>query len=131
MQKIIVSEFISLDGIFEDPGGAEGYKYGGWTNQYWNDEIAKFKSDELFSSDTYLMGRVTYEGFAKAWPSRTGEFADKLNNSPKYVVSTTLKKLDWSNSHLINKNIVEEITRLKINPDRISELQAVQNLYSH
>ena len=69
MRKIVVSEFVSLDGVMEDPGGAEGYQYGGWTMPYWNDELAAFKAEELFAGDALLLGRVTYQGFAAAWPS--------------------------------------------------------------
>lgn len=108
---------MSLDGVFEDPGGAEKFKYGGWTMQYGNEEFAKFKLDELRASDALLLGRITYEGFAKAWPGRTDKvgFADKFNSMPKYVVSKTLKKADWNNSHIIGDNIVEEIKKLKGN----------------
>ena len=86
-----------------------------WTSPYWNDEIAKFKRDELFTAGAHLLGRITYEGFAAAWPGRTDEqgFADRMNSLPKYVVSTTLKKADWQNSHIISANIAPEIARLK------------------
>ena len=87
-----------------------------WSFPYWNDEIEKFKHNELFASDAQLLGRVTYQGFADAWPSRTGEYADRLNNLPKYVVSTTLETVEWHNSHLIKDNIAEEVTRLKQQP---------------
>jgi len=115
MRKIVVSEFVSLDGVMEDPGGAEKSKLGGWTMQYWNDEIGKFKLEELFASDALLLGRVTYQGFAAAWPSRTDEqgFAQWMNSIPKYVVSTTLKHLDWNNSRLIKGNLPDEISKLK------------------
>jgi dihydrofolate reductase len=109
MRKIVVAEFLSLDGVMEEPA---------WTAPYWNDEIAKFKYDELFSSDAHLLGRVTYQGFAAAWPSRTDEqgFADRMNNLPKYVVSTTLKTVEWNNSHLIKKNVADEVSKLKHPP---------------
>ena len=109
MRKVVVAEFLSLDGVMDEPA---------WTVPYWNDEIAKFKYDELFASDAHLLGRVTYQGFAAAWPSRTDEqgFADRMNSLPKYVVSTTLEKVEWNNSHLIKKNVVEEISRLKQQP---------------
>ena len=83
MRKVVVTEFLTLDGVMEAPHL--------WSFPYWNDEIEKFKHDELFASDAQLLGRVTYQGFAAAWPSRTDEFADRLNNLPKYVVSTTLE----------------------------------------
>jgi len=109
MRKLIVTEFLTLDGVMEEPA---------WTAPYWNDEIAKFKYDELFGSDTLLLGRVTYQGFAAAWPSRTDEqgFADRMNGLPKFVVSTTLEKVEWNNSRLIKENIPEEVSRLKQQP---------------
>ena len=107
MRKIIVTEFMTLDGVV-------GYPHH-WSFPYWNDEIAKFKYNETFSSGGLLLGRVTYEEFAAAWPGRTDEtgFADRFNNMPKYVVSTTLDKAEWNNSHLIKSNVTEEITKLK------------------
>ena len=107
MRKFIVTEFLTLDGVMEEPA---------WTAPYWNDEIAKFKYDELFGSDTLLLGRVTYQGFAAAWPSRTDEqgFADRMNSLPKFVVSTNLQKVEWNNSRLIKENIPEEVSRLKL-----------------
>jgi dihydrofolate reductase len=115
MRRIFVTEFVSLDGVMEDPGGAEKFVHGGWTMPYWSDEIGKFKLDELFASDALLLGRVTYQGFAAAWPSRTDEagFAQRMNNLPKYVVSTTLDKAEWNNSHLIKANIAKEVSKLK------------------
>jgi dihydrofolate reductase len=108
MRKIIVTEFLSLDGVMEAPHL--------WSFPYWNDEIERFKHDELFASDAQLLGRVTYQGFATAWLSRTGDYADRLNNLPKYVVSTTLETVEWHNSHLIKENITEEVIRLKQQP---------------
>lgn len=118
MRKIIVSEFITLDGVIDDPGGAEKTKYGGWNFKFWDNEMGVYKNDELFSCDAMLLGRVTYEGFAAAWPGRTDEwgFADRMNNMRKYVVSTTLKELSWNNSKLIKNNIAEEVLRLKQEP---------------
>lgn len=116
MRKLIVTEFMSLDGVFEAPGpDGSGYKYEGWTFAYNSEEFGKFKYDELQQTDILLLGRVTYEGFAKAWPSQKDPagFADKFNSMPKYVVSKTLQKADWNNSHIINTNIVEEIQKLK------------------
>ena len=120
MRKIIVTEFVSLDGVMEDPGGAEKFVHGGWTMPYWSDEIGKFKLDELFSSDALLLGRVTYEGFAAAWPSRTDEagFAQRMNSLPKYVVSTSLDKVEWNNSHLIKGNVAKEVSKLKQQPGK-------------
>ena len=117
MRSIIVSEFVTLDGVMEDPGGAEKFERGGWAFKFdRGPEGDKFKLDEVMASDALLLGRVTYQGFAAAWPSRTGEFADKMNNMPKYIVSTTLKEADWNNSTLIKSNVSEEVSRLKAMP---------------
>ncbi len=118
MRNIIVSEFVTLDGVMEDPGGAERFARGGWTIPYWSDELAKIKFAELFASDALLLGRVTYQGFASAWPSMTDEegFADRMNRLPKFVVSTTLDEVAWNNSRVIKGNIVEEIAQLKQQP---------------
>ncbi len=120
MRRIVVSEFVTLDGVMEDPGGAEKSKYGGWAFQFERGpEGDKFKYDELMASDALLLGRVTYEGFAAAWPSRMGDaFSDKMNNMRKYVVSTTLERADWNNSTLIKSNVVEELSRLKATEGR-------------
>jgi dihydrofolate reductase len=114
MGRIVVTEFVSLDGVMEDPGGAESFKHGGWTFEISRgDEGDKFKLDESLSSDALLLGRVTYEGFAEAWPSREGEFADKFNDMPKYVVSSTLKEAEWNNSTVLRGELAEEVTKLK------------------
>src|SRR5207302_8978827 len=114
MGKLVVTEFVSVDGVLEDPGGAEGYEHGGWTFEYDRGEDGnKFKLDELMEAEVQLLGRVTYEGFAEAWPSREGGFADKLNNDPKYVVSTTLDDPKWENTKVISGNVVEEISTLR------------------
>jgi dihydrofolate reductase len=114
MGKIVVTEFVSLDGVMEDPGGAEDFKYGGWTFEIpRGDEGDQFKLDETMASDALLLGRVTYEGFAAAWPSREGEFADKFNNMPKYVVSSKLDKADWNNSTVLKGDLAEEVSKLK------------------
>ncbi len=137
MRKIVVSEYLSLDGIMEDPGGAEKYEHGGWTNPYWDDDIQQFQYDALFSSDALLLGRVTYQGFAAAWPTFTDEqgFADRMNNLPKYVVSTTLAKAEWNNSHLIKRNVAEEVSRLKQQPGQnimvAGSAKLVQMLMEH
>jgi dihydrofolate reductase len=121
----------------EDPGGAEKFRHGGWTMPYWNEEIGKFKFNELFSSDALLLGRVTYQGFAAAWPGRTDEagFADRMNNLPKYVVSKTLKEVKWNNSKLIKENIAEEVSKLKRQPGRdiliAGSATLVQSLTQH
>ena len=120
MRKVVATEYITLDGVMEDPGGGEKTGHGGWSFQFWNEEAAKFKFDELFASDALLLGRVTYQGFAKAWPSMRDEagFADRMNNLPKYVVSTTLQTVEWNNSRLIKGNIAEEVSRLKQQPGK-------------
>jgi dihydrofolate reductase len=102
MRRIVVSEFMSLDGVIEDPGGAEGSKHGGWTMPYWNDEIAAFKTEEVTAADALLLGRITYEGFAAAWPGRGDDepFAAKMNSMPKHVATTTLDALTWNASPL-------------------------------
>src|SRR5437660_7843303 len=120
MGKLVVTEFVSVDGVFEDPGGAEGYEHGGWTFEYdRGDDGNKFKLDELMEAEVQLLGRVTYEGFAAAWPSREGEFADKLNNEPKYVVSTTIKDPPWRNTTVISDDAAQEIAKLKQATDGI------------
>ena len=102
MGRIVVSQFVTLDGVIEDPGGSEGFERGGWAFQFnRGDDGDKFKLDEVMESDALLLGRVTYEGFAAAWPSREGDFADKFNTMPKYVVSSTLQDPEWNNSTVI------------------------------
>src|SRR5207249_2850158 len=114
MGKLAVTEFVSVDGVFEDPGGAEEYEHGGWTFEYDRGEDGnRFKLDELREAKAHLLGRVTYEGFAAAWPSREGEFADRLNNDQKYVVSTTLRDPEWHNTTVISGDVPAEIARLK------------------
>src|SRR6188472_687026 len=114
MARIVVTEFISLDGVMEDPGGAEDFKHGGWTFQIERGEDGdRFKLDETMQSDALLLGRVTYQGFADAWPSRSGEFADKFNTMPKYVVSTTMGEAGWTNSQVIDGDVVQEVSELR------------------
>jgi dihydrofolate reductase len=114
MAKVVVSQFVTVDGVIEDPGGAEEFERGGWAFQFdRGEEGDRFKLDEVMESEALLLGRVTYEGFAKAWPSRQGEFADKFNGMPKYVVSTTLDDPDWSNSSVIKGSVADEVAKLK------------------
>ncbi len=116
MGRIVVTEFMSLDGVVEAPGGGEEFKYGGWSFEFERGEEGnKFKLDETMSADALLLGRVTYEGFAKAWPSRTDEFgfADKFNSMPKYVVSSTLEDPEWNNSTVLEGDAAAEVTNLK------------------
>jgi dihydrofolate reductase len=114
MGRIVVTEFVSLDGVIEDPGGSEDFKYGGWSFEIERgDEGDRFKLDEALNSDALLLGRKTYEGFAAAWPSRDGEFADKFNNMPKYVVSSTLKDPEWTNSTVLDGDLADEVSKLR------------------
>jgi dihydrofolate reductase len=114
MGSIIVTEFVSLDGVMEDPGGGEKFRYGGWSFEFdRGDEGNKFKLDETLEAEALLLGRVTYEGFAEAWPSREGEFADKFNNMPKYVVSSTLENPDWNNSTVLKGDVVKEVSKVR------------------
>lgn len=108
--KIIVTEFITLDGVVEAPNE--------WSFPYWTDETAKFKLKELRAADAQLLGRVTYEGFAAAWPTMSDEegFADRMNSIPKYAVSTTLEKGEWNNTTIIRTNVAEEVAKLKAQP---------------
>src|SRR5438067_11671325 len=119
MAKIIVTEFVSLDGVMEDPGGAEDFKHGGWTFEIDRGEGDKFKLDETMDTAALLLGRKTYEGFAAAWPSREGEFADKFNNMPKYVVSSTLTEPQWNNSTVVSADdLAASVSRLRAEHDR-------------
>ena len=114
MGRIVVTEFVSLDGVMEDPGGAESFKHGGWSFEISRgDEGDRFKLDEAMQSDALLLGRVTYDGFAAAWPSREGEFADKFNNMPKYVVSSTLENPDWNNTTVLKGDLASEVAQVK------------------
>jgi dihydrofolate reductase len=113
MRKIIVSEFITLDGVIEASGGNETpHSHGGWQFNYRSPEGGKYKIDELTSVDTLLLGRTTYEGFAAYWPGQTGAFADPINQMPKYVVSRSMQKVEWNNSHIL-RNVANDIAALK------------------
>jgi dihydrofolate reductase len=108
MRRIVWSEYVSLDGVVDEPGE--------WSIPYFSDDLAKYKYDELFGSDALLLGRVTYEGFAAAWPTMEdieGDFAVRMNTLPKYVASTTLEQAEWNNSTIIRENVPEEVARLK------------------
>jgi dihydrofolate reductase len=114
MGKLAVTEFITLDGVIEDPGGSEGHERGGWAFQFERGpEGDQFKLDELMAADAQLLGRRTYEGFAAAWPGRTDEvgFAERMNSMPKYVVSSTLEAPEWNNTIVVRD--VAEVARLK------------------
>src|SRR3954449_3247418 len=114
MAKLVVTEFVSVDGVAQDPGGADGWERGGWAFQYERGpEGDQFKLDETMGSDALLLGRVTYEGFADAWPERDGEFADKFNTMPKYVVSNTLEDPEWTNTTVVKGDLAQTVADLK------------------
>jgi dihydrofolate reductase len=136
MGRIVVTEFVSLDGVMEDPGGAEDFEHGGWTFKFDRGaEGNKFKLDEVLDAEAQLLGRVTFEGFAAAWPSMQGEFANKFNDMPKYVVSSTLKDPEWNNSTVLAGDVVEEVSKLKHTLDGdilvAGSAQLVQTLIEH
>jgi dihydrofolate reductase len=118
MGKVTVTQFVSIDGVFEDPGGAEDFEYGGWTFEYdRGDDGDKFKLDELREAEVNLLGRKTYESFAEAWPQREGEFADIINKSRKVLVSTTVDDPGWENVEVISENVPEELKKLRDETD--------------
>jgi dihydrofolate reductase len=138
MGRIVVTEFVSLDGVMEDPGGAEDFKHGGWTFEIdRGEEGDKFKLDELFQAEAQLLGRVTYEGFASAWPTMEDEvgFAELMNSMPKYVFSNTLKEADWNNSTILSGDFATEIAKLKQDVDGVilvaGSCRLVQGLIEH
>ncbi len=136
MRRIVVTEFLTLDGVMDDPGGAEKFERCGWAFQFERGpEGDKFKLDELMAADAMLLGRVTYQGFAAAWPSRSGDFADKMNGMTKYVVSTTLNKAEWNNSQIIKGDVAAEVSKLKARPGGdilvAGSGQLVQTLMQH
>ena len=114
MGRIVVTEFVSLDGVVEAPGGGEGFRHDGWSFEIdRGDEGNQFKLEETMSSEALLLGRNTYEGFAATWPSRDGEFADKFNSMPKYVVSSTLEAPEWNNTTVLAGELAEEVARVR------------------
>ena len=121
MGKLVVTQFVSVDGTFQDPGGVGEIDRGGWSfKAEHGEEFDKFKSDELMAADAQLLGRITYEGFAKAWPEMEeveGEYAVKMNSMPKYVVSTTLENPEWNNSTVIKGNVADAVKNLKAETD--------------
>jgi dihydrofolate reductase len=136
MGRIVVTEFVSLDGVVEDPGGAEDYKHGGWAFEFSRgDEGDKFKADELLDSEALLLGRVTYDGFADAWPEREGDFADRFNNMPKYVVGSKADASRWTNVTVLTGDPVEAVRRLRAAHDGNIYIhgsrQLAQTLFAH
>jgi len=120
MRKLVVTEFITLDGVIEDPGGAERFEHGGWSFKFQDPEGMRFKLDELMAADVQLLGRVTYEGFAKAWPEMRDEggFAEKMNGMPKLVVSATLTEATWQNSEVVHpRDLAQKVAELKAGGD--------------
>jgi dihydrofolate reductase len=136
MGRIVVTEFVSLDGMMQDPGGAEDFKYGGWSFEFSRGEEGdKFKYEEVLDSEALLLGRVTYDGFADAWPERDGDFADKFNSMPKYVVGAKADPSRWANTTVLEGDPVEAVKRLR--DDHSGNLyihgsgQLVQTLFEH
>ncbi len=117
MRRIVAAEYLSLDGVMEDPGPAGEYEHRGWTVPYWNDEVSKWQTDQLFTSDALLLGRVTYDEFLASWPLRSGDpFTDRMNSLPKFVASTTLQEpLEW-NSTLLEGEVGDAVAKLKDQP---------------
>jgi dihydrofolate reductase len=136
MGRIVVTEFVSIDGVMQDPGGDSNFKHAGWTFEIrQGQEGADFKLNETRNSEALLLGRVTYQGFAKAWPSIGGEFGDKFNSMPKYVISSTLDKAEWTNSTVLKGDVVKEVNELKqkVSGDIVvhGSAQLVQTLLEH
>jgi dihydrofolate reductase len=113
MRKLIVTEFASLDGVMEAPGGEPGFQHSGWVFDHQSDEQMQYKLDETMEAEALLIGRVTYEGFSAAWPERDGPFADKMNAMAKYVVSSTLKNPEWNNTTVLDGDLAEQVAKLK------------------
>ena len=128
MGKLVVTEFVSLDGVMQAPGGEE-FKYPGWSFEFDRGEDGnQFKLEETLETDALLLGRVTYESFAGAWPSRDGEFADKFNTMPKYVVSSTLDDPDWNNTTVLKGDVVQEVSKLKDEIDGVIQIPGSNKL---
>jgi dihydrofolate reductase len=120
MSRIVAAEYVTADGVMQDPGGVGEIERGGWSNPYWNDELEKFQAELLFASDALLLGRITYEGFAAAWPEMEDdedEFASRMNTMPKYVASRTLTNTEW-NATIIMGEVSEAVAKLKERPDQ-------------
>lgn len=113
MAELIVTEFVTLDGVMEAPGGEPTHPHSGWAIEHYSDEYGEFKMQETMAAGSQLLGRVTYESFAGAWPQRSGPFADKFNSMPKYVVTSTLDQLEWENSTRLEGEVVPAVERLK------------------
>jgi dihydrofolate reductase len=138
MRNVVAAEYLTIDGVMTDPGGVGEIEQGGWSNPYFNEELAKYQSEQLFASDALLLGRVTFEGFAAAWPSMVeteGEFAVRMNALPKYVASTSLREpLPW-NGTLLKGDVREQVAKLKEQPGQdlliYGSGELVNALHSH
>jgi dihydrofolate reductase len=136
MGKIIISENVTLDGVIQDPSGAEGFKHGGWVGKL-TDRPATGKAalDQALGAEAQLLGRRTYEFLAARWPSRSGALADRLNAQPKYVVSSTLEDPEWNNSTVLGGDVVKEVSKLKQELDGeiivAGSIQLVRTLIQH
>jgi dihydrofolate reductase len=136
MARIVVTEFVSLDGVMEAPGGGEDFEHAGWTFEISRGaEGDRYKLDEALDSQALLLGRVTYEGFAAAWPTMEGEFADKFNSMPKYVVSSTLQAPEWNNTTVLEGDVVQAVSKLRRDAEGDivvhGSAQLVQTLLEH
>jgi dihydrofolate reductase len=118
MRRIVVEEFMSLDGVVQGPGPEDNFELAGWTMPYFTPEIGQIIGESIAASDALLLGRVTYQGFESSFSSQTDGMSMALNNQPKYVVSTTMKQATWKNSTLINGNVIQEIRDLKQQPGK-------------
>jgi dihydrofolate reductase len=125
VRRVVAAEYLSLDGVMEDPGPAGEYEQRGWTVPYWNDDISQWQTDQLFASDALLLGRVTYDEFVASWPLRSGDqFTDRMNSLPKFVASTTLQEpLEW-NATLLERDVVDAVAKLKEQPGEDSSSMA-------
>jgi dihydrofolate reductase len=115
MMRVVVSEFVTVDGVFEDPGGVEGFPHGGWAFGHDRGPAGdRFKLDEIVEAEALLLGRKTYEGLAEAWPSRTDDsgFAERMNGICKYVASTTLAQADWSHTTILSGDLIDQVGQL-------------------
>jgi dihydrofolate reductase len=119
MRRIVAAEYLSLDGVMEDPGPTGEYEHRAWTLPYWNDEISRWQTDQLFASDALLLGRVTYEEFVASWPLRSGDpFTDKINGMPKFVASSSLREpLEW-NATVLEGDLMDAIRKVKQEPGK-------------
>jgi dihydrofolate reductase len=117
MAELIVTEFVTLDGVMEAPGGEPSHPHSGWALEFYSDEYGEFKFQEVVEAGSHLLGRVTYESFADAWPQRSGPFAEKINSMPKYVVTSTLDELEWENSTRLEGDVASAVRKLKEDED--------------